>query len=76
VKSSAIQVHKSWLMRAALVLVVTCLVDVIVVWFAPQPFPWAVLIPGSLPLSMVIFVAMPLLKGENRESQTGAIGRD
>jgi hypothetical protein len=75
-KLTAFQVHKSWLIRAVLVLVVTCLMDAIVGWFAAKPFPWVVLISGSLPLSMFIFVAMPLLKQADRESQTGARGRD
>jgi len=68
--------HKSWRIRAVLVLVVTCLMDAIVGWFAAKPFPWVVLIPGSLPLSMFIFVAMPLLKQAARESQAGILGRD
>ena len=61
-KTSAIQAHKWWLTRTALVLVITCLIDAIVGWFAAKPFPWVVLIPSTLPLSMFFFVAMPLLK--------------
>jgi hypothetical protein len=34
------------------------------------------LIPGALPLSMIVFVAMPLLKIAERASQTGASRRD
>jgi hypothetical protein len=56
------QVHKSWLIRAMVVLVATALVDGVVGWFAARPFPWVLLIPGSLPLSMFVFVGMPLLK--------------
>jgi hypothetical protein len=65
---TAFQTHKSWLMRAALVLTITCLIDATVGWFAAKPFPWVVLIPGSLPLTMFFFVARPLLKQAERES--------
>jgi hypothetical protein len=75
-KLSAFQVHKSWLIRAVLVLVVTCLMNAIVGWFAAKPFPWVVLIAASLPLSMFIIVAIPLLKQAGREPQTGVLGRD
>jgi hypothetical protein len=67
-KLTAIQVHRSWLIRAVLVLAVTCLIDATVGWFAAKPFPWVVLVPGSLPLSVFIFVALPLLKQAERES--------
>jgi hypothetical protein len=70
---TAFEVHKSRLMRAALVLTVTCLIDATVGWFATKPFPWVVLIPGSLPLSMFLFVARPLLKQAERASQTGVL---
>ncbi|MGA2130770.1 MAG: hypothetical protein ABSH50_00515 [Bryobacteraceae bacterium] len=70
-KLAAFQVHKSWLIRAALVLVVTVLVDGVVVWFAPRPIFWATLIGGSLPLSMSLFVAFPILREEARKSETG-----
>ena len=71
---SAFQVHKSWLNRAAMVLLVTVLADGAVVWFAQRPLLWAVLIPGSLPLSMLVFVAIPILREEKRKSQTGISG--
>jgi hypothetical protein len=67
-KASAIQVHQWWFTRAATVLVVTCLIDAAVGWFATKPFPWVVLIPGSLPLTMFIFVALPVLKRAERDS--------
>lgn len=73
---TAFQVHKSWLIPAMLVLVVTCLIYGIVGSFAAKPFPWILLIPGSLPLSMYVFVGRPLLKKEKQDSQTGARGRD
>jgi hypothetical protein len=67
-KPTAFQVHKSWLIPALLVLVVTVSADGVVGWFAAKPFPWVVLIPGSLPLSMFFFVARPLLKQAEQES--------
>jgi hypothetical protein len=74
VKLTAFQVHKPWLIRAALVLLATVLADGAVVWFAQRPLLWAVLIPGSLPLSMFIFVAIPILREEKRKSQSGIRG--
>jgi hypothetical protein len=65
---TAFQVHKPWLIRAVLVLVVTVLAEGAVVWFAQRPILWAALIGGSLPLSMYIFVAMPVLREEGRKS--------
>jgi hypothetical protein len=75
-KLTATQAHKSWLLPAILVLVVTCSIYAIVAWFAVKPFPWIGLIPGSLPLSMFIFVATPLLKKERQDSQGSDLGRD
>jgi hypothetical protein len=69
-KLTAFQVHKSWLIPAMLVLVITVLVDGLVVSFVQRPLLWAVLIPGSLPLTMFIFVTIPMLREERRKSQT------
>jgi hypothetical protein len=55
-------------------LLVTVLADGAVVCFAQRPLLWAVLIPGCLPLSMVVFVAMPILREERRKSQSGIPG--
>jgi hypothetical protein len=55
-----------------LVLLVTVVVDGVVVWFAGRPRLWATLIPGTLPLSMWFFVARPLLRDEQRKSDTGS----
>jgi len=63
---AALSVHKSWAMRAAFLLVVTALADCAVVWFARRPILWAVLIPSTLSLSMVAFVAIPLIGKQNR----------
>ena len=69
-KFTVFQVHKSWLIRATLVLVATCLADGAVVWFAQRPTLWTSLIGGSLLLSMYVFVAIPILRGEERKSGT------
>jgi hypothetical protein len=68
---TAIQVHRFWLVRAALVLLLTCLADGIVVWFAKRPIFWATLIASSLPFTMVIFVALPILRNESRKPRSG-----
>ena len=65
---TAFQVHKSWLIRVALVLVVTALADALAAWFAPRPLLWCALIASSLPLFSVVFVIIPLLRQETRES--------
>jgi hypothetical protein len=65
---TALQVHKSWLIRAALVLVITCLADGTAVWFTQRPILWSALISGTLPLSMFVFVAIPILRQESRKS--------
>lgn len=61
-------VHRLWLTRAGLVLLATVLADSAVGIFAPRPFPWIVLIPATLPLSLLTFVARPVLREEDRES--------
>jgi hypothetical protein len=73
-KLTAFQVHKSWLIPAVLVLLVTVVVDGVVACFAPRPTLWATLIPGTLPLSMWVFVARPVLREEERKSKTGTPG--
>ena len=69
-KPTAFQVHKSWLIRAALVLVLTALADGIVVWFVRRPNFWTALIGSSLPFTMVVFVAFTILREEKRKSET------
>jgi peptidoglycan/LPS O-acetylase OafA/YrhL len=73
---TAFQVHKSWLMPAVVVLVATVLAVAAVGWFAAKPFPWIGLIAGSLPLSLFIFVALPLLKRAHRESHADSSATD
>lgn len=68
---NTLTVHKSWLIRAALVLLATATIEIIVVWFAHQPLLWAALIAGSLPLTLFVFVAMPLLREDTRNSRSG-----
>jgi hypothetical protein len=70
-KPAAFQVHKSWLISAVLVLLLTVLADGAVVWFVQRPLPWAVLIPATLPLTLFLFVGLPLLKQDKRDSQAG-----
>jgi hypothetical protein len=65
---TAWQVHRSWFIRAALVLVITCLAEGATAWFVQRPILWVALIAGTLPLSMMFFVAMPVLRQESRKS--------
>jgi hypothetical protein len=67
-KSTAWQVHKWWVVRAALVLVVTALVDAAAACFASRPILWCTLIASSLPLSMIVFVLFPILRQESGKS--------
>jgi hypothetical protein len=69
-KTSAWQAHGWWFVRATLVLAVTGLIDAAAGGLVAKPLPWVVLIPGSLPLSMVFFVALPQLKREKQKSPT------
>jgi hypothetical protein len=66
-KLTSFQVHKFWLIRAVLVLMVTCLADGIAVWYAQRPIFWAALIGSSLPFSMVVFVTIPTLREQRRK---------
>ena len=67
-KLNAFQSHQSWLMPAVLVLVITSLIYGFVASIATKPFPWILLIPGSLPLSLYFFVGRPLLKKDKQDS--------
>lgn len=51
-------------------LVLTCLADGIVVWFAQRPIFWSALIGSSLPFTMMVFVAIPTIREESRKSQS------
>jgi hypothetical protein len=75
-KLNAFQVHKSWLIPTLLVLLITCLIYGVVGSFAAKPFPWILLIPGSLPLSMYFFVSRPLLRKEQQASKPGLFRPD
>jgi hypothetical protein len=66
-KPTAFQVHEPWLLPAVLILLFTCLIYGVVGSFAAKPFPWILLIPGSLPLSMYFFVGRPLLRKEKQD---------
>jgi hypothetical protein len=65
---SAFQVHKSWLIRASLVLVITALADGLAGSFLPRPILWCTLIASSLPITMLFFVALPILRNEGQKS--------
>jgi hypothetical protein len=69
IKLTAFQVHKSWVLPTLLVLLATCLTYGVVASLAAKPFPWVLLIPGSLPLSMYFFVGRPLLRKEKQDSK-------
>jgi hypothetical protein len=58
------QTHSFWAVRVALVLIATAVAEVLVVWLVPQPIVWVALIAGSLPLSMILLVALPVLRRE------------
>lgn len=60
--SSVWRVHRFWVIRAALVLLVTALAEVVVVWSMPQPIRWVAWVAGTLPLTMFFFVAFPLIR--------------
>jgi len=64
----ALQVHKSWLIPAVMVLVVTAMADGLTAWFVPRPILWCTLIASSLPISMVVFVIIPILRRERQKS--------
>jgi hypothetical protein len=66
-KLTAFQVHKTWLIPAVLVLLVTVVVDGVVVSFAQRPRLWPILIPCTLPLTMWLFVGLPMLREEKRK---------
>ena len=66
--SSAWQVHGFWVVRTAQVLLVTALAEVVVVWSMHQPIRWVALVAGTLPLSLLVFAALPLIRGEARPS--------
>jgi|HubBroStandDraft_6_1064221.scaffolds.fasta_scaffold135650_3 hypothetical protein len=66
--SSAWQVHRFWVVRAALVLLVTALAEVVVVRSMQQPIRWVALVAGTLPLSLLFFVGLPLIRREARPS--------
>jgi hypothetical protein len=65
---TALQAHKSWLIRAALVLLVTVVTDGAIAPFMRRPVLWAVLIASTLPLSMIVFVLFPILRQESDDT--------
>lgn len=67
-KLTTFQVHRSWFIRAALVLAATVLADAATARFVERPILWCTLIASSLPLTMLVFVAFPILGQESRKS--------
>jgi hypothetical protein len=67
-RSAAFQAHKSWLVPAASILVVTGLIYGVVGSIVGKPSPWIILVPGSLPLSMYFFVARPPIRKGAQDS--------
>jgi|HubBroStandDraft_1064217.scaffolds.fasta_scaffold70159_2 hypothetical protein len=65
--SKAYQLHKHWFERAVLVLLVTGLADCAAA-FAPRPLLWCSLIAGTLPLTLIFFVAFPLMREQSPKS--------
>jgi hypothetical protein len=65
---TAFQVHKSWFTRAALVLVTTVFAVGATAYFVERPILWCALIASSLPLTMFVFVALPVLRQESHKS--------
>jgi hypothetical protein len=67
-KLTVCQVLRPWAIRAAFVLVATGLADCVTVWFAQRPLLWSIVIACSLPVSMTVFVIIPMLLEESRRS--------
>jgi hypothetical protein len=67
-KLTAFRVHKWWAMRTAIVLVITVVADGLTAWFVTRPAVWCVAIAASLPITMAVFVAIPVLLEEERKS--------
>jgi hypothetical protein len=59
--------HKGWLTRAAAVIVLTGLTEALTVYFVPHPLRYLAWISGSLPLTMFLFVAWPLIKAHDQK---------
>jgi hypothetical protein len=60
--------HRFWVVRVMLVLIATAMAEALVIWLLPKPIIWVALIAGSLPLSMIFLVALPLLESHPRRS--------
>jgi hypothetical protein len=63
--SVAWNVHKWWLRRAGAVLIGTVLAEVIIVLTTAQPIRWVGWIAGSLPVSLYVFVVLPLIRRDS-----------
>jgi len=60
--ASVWQVHSFWVLRTALILVITALAEAALVFALPQPARWVALIAGTLPVTLYFFVALPLIR--------------
>ena len=66
-KLTAFQTHKTWLLRAVSVLLVTGLAELAVVEFVERPIVWVILVSSTLPFTLLNFVAFPVLREEQRK---------
>ncbi len=48
--------------RFAAILLSVGVVDCVFVWFAKKPLPWAGIIPAFIPLLVVVFVIIPMMR--------------
>jgi hypothetical protein len=49
-------------LRFIMVVVAVCIVDCSVVLFLKKPLPWAVIVPATIPMWVVVFVILPMQK--------------
>jgi len=55
--------------RFAAIALSVCLVESLVVWFAKKPMPWAGAIAATVPLLVVAFIVIPMIRASKSESK-------